>query len=718
LPQQGKLSILSVRKTEKNPMKMKTFPANKYIYAISILLLFFSEIIFAQTVTRGAYLQSGTQTSIVIRWRTSVNTNSRVRIATSYLATGLYATVIDDATSVTEHSVTVTGLTADTKYFYSVGSTTAVLQVSTDNFFRTLPTANPGRVLRFVAFGDCGRGNTTYQDQNFTNYRNFLTANGIDAPDAWMLLGDNAYNAGTDAEYTTNFFGIYGATILRNHKLYAVPGNHDYANTAANQDTHSLCPYYSIFSQPILGEAGGFASGKEEYYSYDVGNVHFLALDAYGEESNLRLYDTTGAQAVWVKQDLAANTKKWTIAYWHHPPYTMGSHNSDTETELINMRSNFIRILERYGVDMIVCGHSHNYERSYLIKGHYGLEATFNSATMAVNTSAAGYTSNSTCPYTYNSAPLNHGTVYVVAGSTGASGVTQAGYPHNAFPWSVNDGGVFYFEVDDNRLNAQFLRRDGTVFDKFTIMKDVNKSTTYNIVSGSSLDLTASWPGNYSWNTTAITKTITITPSLGSHSYSVSDNFGCVTDNFTVNVSATLPVTLLNYSAAIENGRVNLKWSTATETNSKEFTVERSASPTGNFQPIGKLIAAGQSTSLSNYFYTDDNPLIGTSYYRLSQTDIDGRVQYYELKKITNNKGFKVKQVRGDDGKLVMEIYSGSNDNGLFKIYDLSGKEIVTASFFMTAGENRREVELKRGNYIVEIRSSRGERFSQLVLVK
>jgi hypothetical protein len=50
------------------------------------------------------------------------------------------------------------------------------------------------------------------------------------------------------------------------------------------------------------------------------------------------MYDTTGAQVAWIKADLAANTRKWTIAYWHHPPYTMGSHNSNSEGDLIDIR--------------------------------------------------------------------------------------------------------------------------------------------------------------------------------------------------------------------------------------------------------------------------------------------------------------------------------------------------------------------------------------------
>src|SRR5438445_7064826 len=86
----------------------------------------------------------------------------------------------------------------------------------------------------------------------------------------------------------------------------------------------------------------------------------------------------TGAMAIWLESDLQANTNQWIIAYWHHPPYTKGSHDSDTETELIEMRQNALPILESYGVDLVLCGHSHSYERSFLLDGHYGLSSTLN----------------------------------------------------------------------------------------------------------------------------------------------------------------------------------------------------------------------------------------------------------------------------------------------------------------------------------------------------
>ena len=436
----------------------------------------------------------------------------------------------------------VTGLTPDTKYFYRVGSSTQLMQGGTDNFFVTVPPVNTTRKLRIAAFGDCGRNENNFQTNTLLQYRNYLTANGIEAADAWLLLGDNAYNSGTETEYNSNFFGAYASTILKNHKLYPSPGNHDYGATPNAVDT-KIMPYYDLFTMPKNGELGGVPSTTEAFYSYNIGDVHFLSLDSYGEENDKKMYDTTGAQVAWIKADLAANTRKWVIAYWHHPPYTMGSHNSNSEGDLVAIRENFIRILERNGVDLIICGHSHDYERSYLLKGYYKVnpgdpqvnENNFNINTHTASSSSGKYngTPNS-CPYTYKYSKSNHGSVYVVAGSAGADGGVQSGYPHNALAFSQDDGGMFYFEVDSNRLDAKFIRRDGQIADNFTIMHDVNTADTLFIISGEEVSLNASWKGNYAWSNAAITRTITVTPPEGLSNYVVVDNQGCLKDSFAV----------------------------------------------------------------------------------------------------------------------------------------------------------------------------------------
>ena len=397
-----------------------------------------------------------------------------------------------------------------------------------------MPTVGSTQKIRVLAMGDMGNNST-----NQVNVRNaYLNFNGTNYTDAWILLGDNAYNSGTDAEYQTNFYNIYQGSLTKNHVLWPAPGNHDYANSAARQADHVI-PYYDMFTLPSLGQAGGVASNTEAFYSYNYGNIHFVALDSYGwETGSTRLYDTLGPQVTWLKQDLAANTQPWTVVYFHHPPYTKGSHNSDTETELINMRVRVVRILERYKVDLVLNGHSHSYERSYLINGHYDVESTFNPALHAVSTSSAKYngTANS-CIYTKNGTDVVNGIVYAVVGSAGQLGGTTAGYPHDAMYYSdVTNGGTLFFEVENNRLDAKWICSDGVIRDNFTIMKEINKTNNITIASGTPTQLTASWIGNYSWSTTESTKTITVSPTTNT-TYTVTDGAGCITDVFNITIS-------------------------------------------------------------------------------------------------------------------------------------------------------------------------------------
>lgn len=514
----------------------------KRSYIFFLLLIAFFDAVQSQPVpssrpvavnlARGPYLNSALQNSIVIRWRTDIAADSKVSYGLSPAA--LTQSFTDNAIT-TEHIITLGGLIPNTLYYYAIGSSTQILQGDAANYFKTMPVAGSKQKMRFLAMGDMGT-NAALQ----VNVRNaWLTFNGSNYTDGWLLLGDNAYNDGTDLEYQNNFFNIYQGSLTKNHVLWPSPGNHDYANNSARQADH-IIPYYSIFTLPVNGEAGGLSSGNEAFYSYNYGNIHFVSLDSYGWESgNTRLYDTAGAQALWLKQDLAANTQDWTIVYFHHPPYTKGSHNSDTETELVNMREQLVPILERYKVDLVLNGHSHSYERSYLINGHYGLENTFAPATQALSLSGAKYdaTANS-CPYIKDSVGRN-GIVYALVGSSGQVTTTTAGYPHNAMYYSnVTNGGALYFEVEDNRLDAKWVCADGVVRDQFTMMKNVSRHLDIAMDAGRDTVLTASWKGNYQWSTGATTRSITISP-LSDTIISVTDGAGCITDRFTIELMQT-----------------------------------------------------------------------------------------------------------------------------------------------------------------------------------
>lgn len=486
---------------------------------------------------RGPYLQTATSQTILIRWRTDVSTRSRVKYGT---APDKLDRQTDDAGLTTEHIVRLTGLQPDTRYYYSIGSYKDVLQGDAANTFTTLPEAGKTGTYRIAALGDCG-DNSVNQRQVKEQLLKYLGNNPLTA---WILLGDNAYSSGMDAEYQTKFFNVYKDDLLKQYPLFPAPGNHDYNDSDISakwaQVTHQTS-YYQNFSMPSEGESGGVPSHTQAFYSFDIGNIHFLSLDSYGKEDSVyRIYDTTGPQVTWIKKDLAANKNKdWVIAYWHHPPYTMGSHNSDEEDELIHIRENFIQVLERNGVDLVLNGHSHDYERTRLIKGHYGMANTFDPAKHNVSNSSGRYDGgNNAAPYIKDSI-RNTGTVYVVSGSAGKLGGKQKVYPHNAMYFADADhGGSSLLEIQGNRLDLKWICADGTIRDQFTIMKNVSRHTDITVKKGTPAVLTASFVGAYKWNNSKETgRSITVTPTAGVTKYTVTDPFNNIKDTFTVHVS-------------------------------------------------------------------------------------------------------------------------------------------------------------------------------------
>ena len=408
----------------------------------------------AQVIVRGPYVQLGTPTSIVVRWRTDVASDSRVSFGS---APETLASFRDEATVTTEHEVKLDGLTPDARYYYSVGSTTQVLAGGDANhFFQTSPTPGMRRPYRIWVLGDSGTGNSNARAVRDA----YASFNGSRFTDLWLMLGDNAYADGTDAEYQTKLFDIY-PQWLRQSVLWPTLGNHDGHSASSATQTG---PYYDSFTMPRAGEAGGVASGTEAYYSFDYGNIHFICLDSYDSDRA-----PGGAMLTWLEQDLAANTRDWTVAYWHHPPYSKGSHDSDTSSGLTEMRENALPILEAWGVDLVLSGHSHAYERSFLLDSHYGVSSTL---TESMKLDAGDGRTDGTGAYSKPTAgPAPHeGAVYVVAGSSGSA--SGGSLDHPAMFLSLNVLGSVVLDVDGDRLDASFLDSAGTVRDHFTVLKN------------------------------------------------------------------------------------------------------------------------------------------------------------------------------------------------------------------------------------------------------
>jgi len=391
---------------------------------------------------------------MTVRWRTDVATTSRVAYGA---APGSLTQTVDDATSTTEHIVTVTGLSPATRYYYSVGSiTTPLAGGDSEHFLSTAPPTGTPVHLRIWTIGDAG-----FTGANLDAVRDaFVAYTGSSHTDLFLLLGDNAYFIANDAQYQAAVFDEHAA-MLRNTPVWSVFGNHE---ALSSMSVPQIGPYFDMFTFPTAGEAGGVASGTESYYAFDYGNVHFIALDSEQAPTS-----SSTPMLTWLDADLAATTADWTIVLWHRPPYSRGLlHNSDVEVEEINMRQYVLPVLEAYGVDLVLCGHSHSYERSYFLDGHYGLASTFSSA-YQVDAGDGDPVGDGAYRKENLGAEPHSGAVYVVNGS--GSEVRPATLNHPAMRVGLLELGSVLVDIHGSRLTARFLNDAAQVQDQFRVEK-------------------------------------------------------------------------------------------------------------------------------------------------------------------------------------------------------------------------------------------------------
>ncbi|QHV96359.1 metallophosphoesterase [Spirosoma endbachense] len=445
-----------------------------------------------EALVRGPYLQKASPTSMTFRWRTDPASIGVVRFGAS--ASSLSGSV-SETTAVIDHEVTITGLTPNTQYYYSVGTPTGSLQGDAANYFYTFPPEGTPKKTRIWSLGDFGYLNSARQANVKNAFKNYMKSIGDPYIDLWLWLGDNAYNQGLDNEYQAYVFssdvGYGGDRYMKQTPIFSTPGNHDYVTNELRVNLN--IPYYGVVSHPTNAEAGGVPSGTESYYSFNYGNIHFVSLDSDRYEDNADVasdvrFLESRPQLTWLKQDLAAAQAnpniKWIIAFWHHPPYTKGTHDSDTNKQLRDVRMNLLPVLEQYKVDLVMCGHSHVYERSRLMKGHYGDALTYDSklhnSVDGSNAKSSGKfdgSSNSCYYFKSRNSATNEGTVYVVNGHGGAPGGRilsgTAQWPHNAMEVAYDDaGGSMYLEIEGGKLVSKLIAGDGSIQDQFTIIKD------------------------------------------------------------------------------------------------------------------------------------------------------------------------------------------------------------------------------------------------------
>jgi predicted MPP superfamily phosphohydrolase len=195
----------------------------------------------------------------------------------------------------------------------------------------TLPVKDGS--VRFAVIGDTG----TASKQQHEVADVMVRYHTVFPFDTVVMMGDNLYGSETPADYKAKFQDVYQVLLDNKVKFYASLGNHDQPNER----------YYEYFNM----------NGKE-YYRFTKGNVAFYALNSnYMDKAQLK----------WLEGELAKDTTDWKICFFHHPPYSSGSkHGSDKQ-----LREIVEPVFVQYGVNVVLTGHDHFYERIKPQKGIY-----------------------------------------------------------------------------------------------------------------------------------------------------------------------------------------------------------------------------------------------------------------------------------------------------------------------------------------------------------
>jgi len=187
--------------------------------------------------------------------------------------------------------------------------------------------------IRFAAFGDYGPDGpgtgTAAVAQLVTNQE----------PDFIVSLGDQCY--GSTPPIATQI-GKYYSTWVTDQRFWPSLGNHEFSDACGGGNRAS--GYRAYFTLP----------DNERYYEFVRGPVHFFVLNSATEPDGK---ESTSVQARWLKDKFAASTSPWQVVYFHHPPYGSGP-------RMAKMRWPF----EAWGVDAVLSGHAHHYERLHKMR--------------------------------------------------------------------------------------------------------------------------------------------------------------------------------------------------------------------------------------------------------------------------------------------------------------------------------------------------------------
>lgn len=340
----------------------------------------------------------------------------------------LYGSVLDGNALTRVHEVHACGLTPNTQYHYKVGGPGAWSQVHSVS---TGPVVGSAEPIRFAVLGDSRNDPSV-----FAKIEEALDAH---APDLQIFTGDAVATGAIQSQWNSWFEATSGTfkveTMLARAPFMPVNGNHE--NLAIN--------YPAQFAMPQHAENGEKADG-EEYYSFDYGNAHFIALNDTPESGAL----AGSTQVEWLKSDLEGVDRSktpWIFVMHHRSTYSCGNHGSD-----LDLRKAWQPIFDQHQVDVVLSGHDHMYERSKPIRGLSGSTGKI---------AAAGP----------KGTPVKgSGTLYLVTGGAGAP-LYDVGKNCDHTYVTEKTRNYVLVDLDGPKIHVRALRLDGTLVDDFEFTK-------------------------------------------------------------------------------------------------------------------------------------------------------------------------------------------------------------------------------------------------------
>lgn len=213
----------------------------------------------------------------------------------------------------------------------SAGEASAGAKANASPAKTTLPLKENS--VRFLVVGDTGTGGALQYELGEVMLR-FHQAFPYEFA---LLMGDNLYKSEKAEDYKRKFEDAYRPLLDKAVKFYATLGNHDETNQR----------FYEHFNM-----------GGEEYYRFKRGDVAFYSLNSnYMDKKQLK----------WLEEQLAKDDARWKIAFFHHPPYSSGGKHGSNK----DVREVLEPLFVKYGVNVVLAGHEHFYERVKPQKGVY-----------------------------------------------------------------------------------------------------------------------------------------------------------------------------------------------------------------------------------------------------------------------------------------------------------------------------------------------------------